>query len=304
VTVGSNLDKTGYTLTSAYDRAKTALANTEYTAPDNASLAAVKAKTDKLQFNASNEVLASASVTVDTGAIASAVWSNASRTLTAFGFTVALTSDYDRAKTALAASEYVAPDNTSIAAIKAKTDKLTFDASNYVYAAVAGVDVDEAAIAAALWDSNMTAHNTPGTAGAKINLIESRTANITSGTPVTIVQPVAQDQSLTLIRGDDYSIADGRALQWTGSFPSLTGATVRLTVSSKRNYQPIFQSTCTATPGSGGTWTVTAELTSAQTALLNPSDTSYVYDVEAEIGTRHVTLASGRVRVLPDANRT
>jgi len=47
----------------------------------------------------------------------------------------------------LAASSYVAPDNAGIAAIKAQTDKLTFDSSNNVYAAAT---VDEQAIADAI----------------------------------------------------------------------------------------------------------------------------------------------------------
>lgn len=82
---------------------------------------------------------------------ATAVWAAGSRTLTAFGFGVTvsdktgyslttaydpaktaaqagdamtLTAAYDAAKTALAASSYTAPDNTSITAIKAKTDNL------------------------------------------------------------------------------------------------------------------------------------------------------------------------------------
>lgn len=103
----------------------TRLAAASYVAPDNASIAAIKAQTDKLQFNASNQVIANAA-NLDNSAIASAVWNNATRTLTAFGFSVALTSDYDRAKNALSVSEYVAPDNESITAIKEQTDKLEF----------------------------------------------------------------------------------------------------------------------------------------------------------------------------------
>lgn len=60
VTVGANTDKTGYALTSAYDAAKVAasqasvtalgspLQATGYTAPDNAGIAAIQAKTDNL----------------------------------------------------------------------------------------------------------------------------------------------------------------------------------------------------------------------------------------------------------------
>ena len=99
-------DKTNYSLTTAYDRAKNALMVSEYTAPDNASISAIKTKTDQLQFD-TGRVIAKAEIVADKT-------------------NYTLTSDYDRAKTALAVSEYTAPDNNSISAIKAKTDQLTF----------------------------------------------------------------------------------------------------------------------------------------------------------------------------------
>ncbi|HON93595.1 MAG TPA: hypothetical protein PKZ07_18650, partial [Sedimentisphaerales bacterium] len=109
---------------------------TEYTAPDNASIAAIKSQTDKLNFVGSD-----VKATLDGETVTVSV--NNDKT----GYS--LTADYDRAKTALSVSEYTAPDNAGIAAIKTKTDKLTFDASNYVYA-VATADVDEQAIADAI----------------------------------------------------------------------------------------------------------------------------------------------------------
>ena len=112
------------------------LAATAYTAPDNVGIAAIKAKTDQLTF-AGTDVKA----TLDGEQVI--VATNLDKT----GYR--LTADYDRAKTALAVSEYTAPDNAGIAAIKSQTDKLTFDANNYVYA-VATVDVDEQAIADAV----------------------------------------------------------------------------------------------------------------------------------------------------------
>jgi hypothetical protein len=56
VTAGTVSDKTGYALTSAYDAAKTALPASSYTAPDNASVAAIKTKTDSLAFTVSGKV--------------------------------------------------------------------------------------------------------------------------------------------------------------------------------------------------------------------------------------------------------
>jgi hypothetical protein len=107
-------DKTGYSLTSEYDRAKNALMHTEYVLPDNTSISAIKSKTDQLEIDAQRRVKAKADqVTDKTG--------------------YSLTSDYDRAKNALTVLEYVAPDNASIAAIKTKTDQLQFE-SNLVRA--------------------------------------------------------------------------------------------------------------------------------------------------------------------------
>lgn len=58
-------------------------------------------------------------------AIASAVWSNAGRTLSSFGFDVTLAASQPN-YAPLTAGAYTAPDNAGIAAIKTQTDKLTF----------------------------------------------------------------------------------------------------------------------------------------------------------------------------------
>jgi hypothetical protein len=93
----------------------TRLAASAYVAPDNAGIAAVKAQTDKMQFDAANRIIASAQIVGDkTG--------------------YSLTSSYDRAKDALKYTEYVAPDNAGITAIKAQTDRMQFNASNHILA--------------------------------------------------------------------------------------------------------------------------------------------------------------------------
>lgn len=89
------------------------LAASSYIEPDNASIAAIKSQTDKLSFVGSD-----VKATLDNEQVTVAV--NNDKT----GYS--LTADYDRAKTALAITEYIAPDNASIAAIKSQTDKLSF----------------------------------------------------------------------------------------------------------------------------------------------------------------------------------
>jgi hypothetical protein len=77
------------------------------------------------------------------------IWTYTTRTLTAATNITSNGSTIDQTKlanldaaisTRLAASSYTAPDNASIAAIKAKTDKLTFNDENYVYA-IAEIEV-------------------------------------------------------------------------------------------------------------------------------------------------------------------
>jgi hypothetical protein len=75
------------------------LAESSYTAPANADISAIKAKTDALPAQPA-----------------------------AVGSAMTLTVAYDAAKTALPASSYMAPDNASIADIKAKTDQIQIGA--------------------------------------------------------------------------------------------------------------------------------------------------------------------------------
>jgi hypothetical protein len=131
------------------------LASASYTAPDNSSITAIKAKTDQLVFTLTNKVDASIQAAGDFAqAAADKVWSSTTRTLSAFSFAVdisaaAVSLIWDKATSALttvgsigklfvdninatissrlASASYTAPDNTSITAIKAKTDNLPSD---------------------------------------------------------------------------------------------------------------------------------------------------------------------------------
>ena len=136
------LQATGYTSTRAARldnldvSVSSRLAAAAYSAPDNAGIAAIKAKTDQLEF-----VGTDVKATLDGETVTVSVNNDKS------GYS--LTSDYDRAKNALSYTEYTAPDNNSILAIKAKTDKLTFDENNNVYA-IATVAIDEQSLAQAI----------------------------------------------------------------------------------------------------------------------------------------------------------
>jgi hypothetical protein len=233
VTVTTNNDKTGYTLTTDYDRAKTALANTEYTPPDNAGVAAIKAKTDHLTFDASDRVIANVAVNQDK---------------TGYSLTMA----YDRAKDALKVTEYVAPDNATIGsintkadAIKAKTDKLTFNASNQVEAVVSGIDIDEGALGAAVWDALRNDHQSPGTTGEALSAVMAMaggsgartiSVTVTDGTnPLEGAKVRLRKGSESYIRATDasgqttFALDDG-TWSWRVTLPGYVGQTGMLVV--------------------------------------------------------------------------
>jgi hypothetical protein len=135
-TFGKNLDA----------QVSTRLPTSGYTAPDNADIVAIKAKTDQMLFDGSSFIKANAEVTIDdanilaikaktdnlpsdpasntvvnTRAPASTAVSNADLTT---GRITKLDNLDVAVSTRLAAAAYTAPDNSDIAAIKAKTDNL------------------------------------------------------------------------------------------------------------------------------------------------------------------------------------
>lgn len=82
------------------------LAGASYAAPDNAGIAAIKAKTDQLVFTIANKVDASIQAAGDFAqAAADKVWATAARTLTAFGFNVTVGSNLDKAGYSLASGQ-------------------------------------------------------------------------------------------------------------------------------------------------------------------------------------------------------
>jgi hypothetical protein len=84
---------------------------------------------------------------------------------------------------------------------------------------------------------------------------------------VTVTAPVAADGTITVIRGDDYLLADGRELSFVGTtWPVITGGAIALIVrfSTVASYAGVIT----------GAAACYVELTDTQTALMTPS----VYD--------------------------
>lgn len=78
------------------------LSTAGYTAPDNAGIAAIKAKTDQMVFTIANKLDSSIQAAGDFAqAAADKVWSTAARTLTAFGFSVTVGTNNDKTGYAL-----------------------------------------------------------------------------------------------------------------------------------------------------------------------------------------------------------
>ena len=155
-----------------------------------------------------------------------------------------------------------------------------------------------ATIADAVWDELSTGHTSAGKAGEQlwtdIDAIKGRTDTIGALT-VTLTAPVATSgNAITVIRGDDYLNADGRALAFTGTnWPVITGGAVALIVR--------FPTVTSYTGVVTGAAACYIELTDTQTALLTPG--VYDYDLQATlagVGGSVITLAQGTFTVSAD----
>lgn len=119
--------------------------------------------------------------------------------------------------------------------------------------------------------------------------------DLLSAASVTVASPVASDgTAITLIYGDDYYNADGRALAFTGaSWPTLTGGTVTLRIQT-----------------AAGVVAITGTVTGADACRFDVTKTQveslgvgvWGYDLEAALVTSaHIaTLAQGYVTVAQD----
>ena len=164
----------------------------------------------------------------------------------------------------------VAPDNTSIAAIKTKTDQLAFTVSNQV-------------------DAN--ALTMSGGGNATLANQTSIIGMLTGASVVVSQSDLKVGSSVTLRQGMDYSNLDGTAISWTGSssnqWPDLTGATVTFTA--KQGDKTITQTATVSSPT--GTQSFYVEFTAAELSATNAPTGSYRYFITA-------LLSSGRKTTL------
>jgi len=126
------------------------------------------------------------------------------------------------------------------------------------YTPARGDLLDDLATIGDPWSVVLPGAYTGSEAGALLPAIKAKSDLIGSAN-ATVTSPLASSGLMQLIAGDDYKIADGRQLTFTRdpTWPSLTGATVRLTIDTL----VVSSSSVTST-------TITFELTAAQTAPL------------------------------------
>ena len=140
--------------------------------------------------------------------------------------------------------------------------------------------------------------NGGGGAGSYANITDSQEAirdQIGTAT-VTVVSPVsASGTAVTIIRGDDYLLTDGRQLAWSSSsWPTLTAGTVKLRVKFGKN-AAVTEYSATLT----GAQACYVALTTTQTAAMVPG--VYNFDLQATLSNLSVvTLVQGALSVWED----
>lgn len=196
----------------------------------------------------------------------------------------------------LQAGSYVAPDNSGIAAAQsaaeaaqAAAEAIDVGATLLTYGAATAGNVTEAqeAIVAALPEA--PDNTTIGEIADDVDDIKVKTALIVSG-GITIISPVATDGStITLVRGDDYLVEDGRAIIWTAEGrDDIATATVHV----YRKGVSAGTIECTVDG-----ITITADVDREFTTALVAS--SYSYNLEAELDTGSVaTLVIGQIKMV------
>jgi hypothetical protein len=108
------------------------------------------------------------------------------------------------------------------------------------------------------------------------------------------------DKDLSIVQGDDYAAADGRALLFTSAgenWPDLASATLAL-----KFIEPVAETAALSVTATrtvvGSVQHITAPLTAAQTQPLSAGTNVYDYALQATLSGRRITLKTGKVTVV------
>ena len=267
------------------------LASGSYTAPDNASITAIKAKTDNLPSDPA-----------DASDIA-ASFSTVNATLATI-------------------AGYI---DTEVAAIKAKTDQLTFTLAGKVDASIqAAGDFAQAAAdkvwstttrslttfgtlvadtATAVWSAVTRTLTSFGSLQADVTAIKAKTDTITGGS-ITVTSPLnVITRLLTVMHGDSLTVTVS-----SDAWNSLVAAKeVRATVRGRVSDAIIFTMTdnSSARVVGSGTQSVQITISATNSLLLTPGTRTAKWDIQAILANDDVkTLVAGFVTVVDDQTRT
>jgi hypothetical protein len=151
-----------------------------------------------------------------------------------------------------------------------------------------------------------------GVAGAGLTAITANTSLIIGGRILARSPILDNGQYLILVRGDDYNIASGQALEWTdprGNWPTLTSATITLTIRAKEDDgsggDVVLTQAGSVVTATGDDKQVRVEPLYAKTSLLEPGNKEFLFDVQAVLtGGERVTLIKGECTVIEDVTTT
>ncbi|HET6441928.1 MAG TPA: sialidase family protein [Phycisphaerae bacterium] len=141
-------------------------------------------------------------------------------------------------------------------------------------------------------------------AGGQVQAIKAKTDLITAGS-VRVRTPVAQDGTITLMRGDSYLEEDGTALSldipnYVGPDLTAEGTVLSFSVGPRREGQPAIFTIEAAAEMDGTTLVLSADVASKNTALLDAPG-EYLYDFQAVLASGGIfTPAAGKLLVLAD----
>ena len=248
------------------------------------------------------------------GTLVSDIWTNSTRSLSTFGFTVATNSDSN--VSAIMAKTDNLPVNpasqtnldvaisTRLASASYSAPPSTGDIASAVWGATTRTLTSFGSLVDDVWNSVTRTLTSSGTSGATAQevweygtreLTDSSLANLDApvssaiaavaalnGLQVTYLGPMIPGGNAEVICGDDYTLAEGRALSWNVSgLPDLTGATLNF-VCGEIEKEAILAGNV-----------ISVELVAAETSILKGSK-SFV--VRADLENGHViTLISARI---------